>query len=33
MGRLIGLKPWDRIDIILGTPNEATVPATADLGC
>ena len=24
-GRLIGPKPWDRIDIIFGTPNGATV--------
>ena len=32
-GRLIGLKPWDRIDIIFGTPNGAAVTATADLGC
>ena len=32
-GRLIGPKPWDRIDIIFGTPNGAAVTATADLGC
>ena len=24
-GRLIGPKPWDRIDIIFGTPNGAAV--------
>ena len=30
--RLIGLKPWDRIDIIFRTPNGAAVTATADLG-
>ena len=32
-GRLIGPKPWDRIDIIFGTPNGATVTATIDLDC
>ena len=32
-GRLIGPKPWDRIDKIFGTPNRAVVTATADLGC
>ena len=32
-GRLIGLKPWDQIDIIFGTPNGAAVTATTDLGC
>ena len=32
-GRLIGPKPWDRIDKIFGTPNGAAVTATADLGC
>ena len=32
-GRLIDLKPWDRIDKIFGTPNGAAVTATADLGC
>ena len=31
-GRLIGPKPWDRIDKIFGTPNGAAVTATADLG-
>ena len=31
-GHLIGPKPWDRIDKIFGTPNGATVTATADLG-
>ena len=31
--RLIGLKPWDRIDKIFGTPNGATVTTTTDLGC
>ena len=31
-GRLIGPKPWDRIDIIFGTPNGAAVTATTDLG-
>ena len=31
-GRLIGPKPWDRIDIIFGTPNGAAVTATDDLG-
>ena len=31
-GRLISPKPWDRIDIIFGTPNGAAVTATADLG-
>ena len=30
-GRLIGPKPWDRIDKNLGTPNGAAVIATADL--
>ena len=30
---VIGPKPWDRIDIIFGTPNGAVVTATADLGC
>ena len=29
-GRLIGPKPWDRIDIIFGTPNGAAVIATTD---
>ena len=33
MGRLIGPKTWDRIDIIFGTPNGAAVIATDDLGC
>ena len=28
--RLIGLKPWDRIDMNFCTPNGATVTATAD---
>ena len=32
-GRLIGPKPWDRIDKNFGTPNGAAVTATADLGC
>ena len=32
-GRLIGPKPWDRIDKIFGTPNGEAVTATADLGC
>ena len=32
-GRLIGLKLWDRIDKIFGTPNGAAVTTTADLGC
>ena len=32
-GRLIGRKPWERIDKIFGTPNGAFVTATADLGC
>ena len=32
-GRLIGPKPWDRIDKIFGTPNGAAVTATSDLGC
>ena len=32
-GRLIGPKPWDRIDKIFGTPNGAAVTATTDLGC
>ena len=32
-GRLIGPKPWDRIDKIFGTPNGASMTATADLGC
>ena len=32
-GRLIGPKPWDRIDKIFGTPNGAAVTATADLSC
>ena len=32
-GRLIGPKPWDRIDIIFGTPNGAAVTAMADFGC
>ena len=32
-GRLISHKPWDRIDIIFGTPNGAAVTAMADLGC
>ena len=32
-GRLIGPKPWDRIDKIFRTPNGAAVTATADLGC
>ena len=31
--RLIGPKPWDRIDKIFGTPNGAVVTAMADLGC
>ena len=31
-GRLIGPKPWDRIDKIFGTPNGAAVTAMADLG-
>ena len=30
--RLIGPKPWDRIDKIFGTPNGVAVTATADLG-
>ena len=30
-GRLIGTKPWDRIDKIFGTPNVSAVTATADL--
>ena len=29
---MIGPKPWDRIDIIFGTPNGAAVTAMADLG-
>ena len=32
-GRLIGPKPWDRIDKIFGTPNGAAVTAMTDLGC
>ena len=32
-GYLIGPKPWDRIDIIFGTPNGAAMTAMADLGC
>ena len=32
-GRLIGPKPWDRIDKIFGTPNGVAVTATTDLGC
>ena len=32
-GRLLGTKPWDRIDKIFGTPNGAAVTATTDLGC
>ena len=32
-GRLIGPKPWDRIDKIFRTPNGAAVTAMADLGC
>ena len=32
-GRLIGPKPWDRIDKIFGTPNGAAVTSTANLGC
>ena len=32
-GRLIGPKPWDRIDRILRTPNAAALTTTADLGC
>ena len=32
-GRLIGPKPWDRIDKIFGNPNGAAVTASTDLGC
>ena len=32
-GRLIGPKPWDRIDKNFGTPNGAAVTATTDLVC
>ena len=32
-GRLIGPKPWDRIDIIFGTSSGAAVTSTTDLGC
>ena len=30
-GRLIGPKPWDRIDKIFGTPNGAAMTAMTDL--
>ena len=32
-GHLINPKPWDRIDIIFGTPNGTAMTATANLGC